>query len=737
MKRYISYLACVLAVVFAASCIKVEMNHYTHQSVAKLVLKNTELVETRAAGVGSLNENLIANVQCFFSVDSSSVVYRTGVVQVDKSDSGEGVELALDIPADLLEDLFPSGDTCYLYVVANAPAVSSEADSFDEIKATAISLAADGTAQPSFVMDGVAIVTKNADNSLSGSVDLTRAAAKIEVEVRIQNQIVIGEGEEAVTWTPDLETVDGVKITYNNGVTASKLSALATDAATRAPYARTTSPFNFTEGTSYATGTLKMPFYSYPSKWNDSKDANAAHILLEIPWKKAGDTKYATYRYQIPVNFDLNNEIVRNNIYKLRIDVGILGALQGEVELTPSYYVVDWKTMNINTELSRPQYLVVDQNHVVMNNVEEFSVGYSSSDEVGVKIIETTVHDWEYKTVNNKRVVDSGAAYPTDNVRLENGKIVYSHQLDNTRDDGEYDFLKQEITVRIYHKTTTQTTAQNATIYEDITFVQYPAMYINDVISSSTNNVFVNKNQSSNTNATQWWHKNSGVGPNMTDNLYTVYVSAFDTSTSSYQICDPRESSNSEVFKFYQIGGESNGNATTEVATATDDAQSNQLIGYRATISGTPSDNLVAPSFIIASGYSAYNGQRTNLYSDTSAKYRCAAYQEDGYPAGRWRLPTPAELQVIGKLCAEGKLASVFYPGYTYVSSSGIYEYDEDAATFNKVNNAASRSVRCVYDIWYWEDVCQNKSQFVWGAEGNVAALKASDNYDTFFKSVE
>lgn len=725
MKRYISYLACVLAVVFAASCIKVEMNHYTHQSVAKLVLKNTELVETRAAGDKLLNENLIANVQCFFSVDGSSVAYRTGVVQVGESDNGEGVELALDIPADLLEDLFPSGNTCSLYVVANAPAVSTEADSFDEIKATAISLAADGTAQPSFVMDGVATVTKNADNSLSGSVDLIRAAAKIEVEVRIQNQIVIGEGKEAVTWTPDLASASGVKITYNNGVTASKLSALATDAATRAPYARTTSPFNFTEGTSYATGTLKMPFYSYPSKWNDSKDANAAHILLEIPWKKPGDTEYATYRYQIPVNFDYNNEIKRNNIYKLRIDVGILGALQGKVTLTPSYYVVDWKTMTINTELSRPQYLVVDQNHVVMNNVEEFSVGYSSSDEVTVTIRSTTIN-----TLYSQNNTNYDAVYGPATVSNDASSVTLTHQLDNTRDDKQYDFKAQTFVVRIAHK-------NNSSIYEDITFVQYPAMYINDVISSSTNNVFVNKNQSSNTNATQWWHKNSGVGPNMTDNLYTVYVSAFDTSTSSYQICDPRESSNSEVFKFYQIGGESNGNATTEVATATDAAQSNQLIGYRATISGTPSDNLVAPSFIIASGYSAYNGQRTNLYSDTSAKYRCAAYQEDGYPAGRWRLPTPAELQVIGKLCAEGKLASVFYDTYTYVSSSGIYQYDKNASTFNKVNNAASRSVRCVYDIWYWDDVCQNKSQFVWGAEGNVAALKASGNYNTYFKSVE
>lgn len=715
MKRYISYLACVLAVVFAASCIKVEMNHYTHQSVAKLVLKNTELVETRAAGVGSLNENLVDNVQCFFSVDGSSVAYRTGVVQVGESDNGEGVELALDIPADLLEDLFPSGNTCSLYVVANAPAVSTEADSFDEIKATAITLAADGTAQPSFVMDGVATVTKNADNSLSGSVDLTRAAAKIEVEVRIQNQIVIGEGEESVIWTPNLATADGVKITYNNGVTASKLSARATDAATRAPYARTTSPFNFTEGTSYATGTLKMPFYSYPSKWNDSKDANAAHILLEIPWKKAGDTEYATYRYQIPVNFDLNNEIVRNNIYKLRIDVGILGALQGVVELTPSYYVVDWKTMTINTELSRPQYLVVDQNHVVMNNVEEFSVGYSSSDEVTVTIRSTTIN-----TLYSQNNTNYDAVYGPATVSNDASSVTLTHQLDNTRDDKQYDFKAQTFVVRIAHK-------NNSSIYEDITFKQYPAMYVDPVVSSG--NVIINSNKSNNVGSV-WWYNYAGFLSSK--NLYVVNVSAFDESTKDYQICDPRVSSNTDTFIFHEVNY--NNDTDGEVVESEDITGAN-LIGYRGTIEGSASRYLVAPSFMIASSAGAYNS--TTTLSSKCLEYRCAAYQEDGYPAGRWRLPTPAELEVVGKLCSERKVESIFYNNYTYASSDGLYTYSENSGTFTKSNDELSRSVRCVYDIWYWEDVCQNKSQFVWGAEGNVAALKASDNYDTFFKSVE
>ena len=39
-------------------------------------------------------------------------------------------------------------------------------------------------------------------------------------------------------------------------------------------------------------------------------------------------------------------------------------------------------------------------------------------------------------------------------------------------------------------------------------------------------------------------------------------------------------------------------------------------------------------------------------YSD--AEKRCAAYQEDGYPAGRWRVPTKAEVKYIIQLSGWG-----------------------------------------------------------------------------------
>lgn len=719
MKKYISYLTCALAVVLAAGCIKVDIQHYSASTVAKLHLKNTDLVETRANGIEGLNENYIGTIQCFFSVGGTAVDYATGVIDVNQNDTGNGVEYPLDIPSDVLEDLFPNGaTTCNLYVLANAPAVGQVA-TIDVIKSTVITLSKDENGalkekQDSFVMDGSTTVTKNNDNTLKGTVNLARAAAKIEVDLKVDKQIVIGEGDAAVTWTPDLANV---KITYNQSVTASTVNAEPANASARASYAQTAQPFTFTtaDALTYSTGVQKMPFYSYPSQWADNKDATAANILLEIPWKKATETQYQTYRYQIPVNFDDKN-LLRNHIYKLSINVGILGALDGVVEITPSYIVVDWKSHTINTELSRPQYLVVDQNYVVMNNVEEISVGYASSDDVVKVVIESTTIKTLYSQNNN----NYDAVYGPATVSIDGTHVTLSHRLDNTRDDKQYDFKVQTFVARVYQDLNNNNKWDSNELNEPITFVQYPAMYVNS--TESTDYVMINKNTSA--NGGKWWYVIAS--PISGIDLYTITVSSFDESTSNYVIADPREPSNPDEFIFYDINNNTGANSTKQ-ATAQDAANDGNLTGYRAAITGAASENLVAPSFIMASSYGAYDGQTTNLYSETSAKYRCAAYQEAGYPAGRWRLPTPAELQVVGKLCSEGKLDNIFYNNYTYVSSGGIYTYN--SGSFTKATNAtASRSVRCVYDIWYWKDKCRDQSQFIWGAEGDIAN-GAKSNY--------
>ena len=690
MRKYISYLISAVAAVFMTGCIDVNVCPIEPQEPTKvtLQLRNADLVATRAiTDDNQHNEDLIKSVQCFFAVDGSdAVVYATDLITVNEQQSKT---LSLEIPAENLSTLFASNaTTCDVYVVANYGSKLND-NTISAVKDKSITLGT-GATQESFVMDGSADVTLNG-TALSATVNLYRAAAKIIVKANIKTPIVEG----AFSWIPQ---IDGIKMTYNGSVNGSKISAAAADAVTTTAvtYEQTTGVFTQdTESstTDHYVGYQTVPFYSFPV----SKDANKGEIDMIIPWKMGNTDNVVEYKYQIPVDIALE----RNHVYLLEVNVEVLGLVDG-AKLTPSYVVVDWTENAISTGLSRPKYLVVDQNYVVMNNVNSYSVGYASSDAVNVTILSSTINKLHSNT--NQNDYD---AVNQESVSYDDSYITLNHVLDNTRSDSDkvYDFKENTIVVRVSH-------ANNSSIYEDITFVQRPAMYMTSKVS--TGNVMINLNKSSNVGSV-WWYNYGGFLNSK--NLYTITVSAFDATTSGYIITDPREASNNQNFTFYEVNSSTGANGDVRT-TATDAANDNTLTGYRATVSGSASQNMVAPSFMMASSAGAYNNTQT-LHAQTSTKYRCAAYQEDGYPAGRWRLPTPAELQVVGKLCSEGKLESIFYNGLTYASSDGLYTYN--SGSFTKSNDTVSKSVRCVYDVWYWNDKCANASQFIWGAEGDIA----------------
>ena len=93
---------------------------------------------------------------------------------------------------------------------------------------------------------------------------------------------------------------------------------------------------------------------------------------------------------------------------------------------------------------------------------------------------------------------------------------------------------------------------------------------------------------------------------------------------------------------------------------------------------------------------------------DTALK-RCATYQEAGYPAGRWRLPTEAEVYFLFTLQTHNLITSLYTTGnntYGYWASSGYvfgrYWTSGTTPDFRTIGNNAAASVRCVYDTWYW-----------------------------------
>ena len=123
----------------------------------------------------------------------------------------------------------------------------------------------------------------------------------------------------------------------------------------------------------------------------------------------------------------------------------------------------------------------------------------------------------------------------------------------------------------------------------------------------------------------------------------------------------------------------------------------------------TGAEKMLAPEIMVASSYS-----RTGAVFYESAVLRCAAYQEDGYPAGRWRLPTEAEIEFLIELSNHNAIPNLF--DGDYFASSGRYFDSTDDTFYNikKENNTVTgtkpgityddyrHGTRCVYDTWYW-----------------------------------
>lgn len=126
---------------------------------------------------------------------------------------------------------------------------------------------------------------------------------------------------------------------------------------------------------------------------------------------------------------------------------------------------------------------------------------------------------------------------------------------------------------------------------------------------------------------------------------------------------------------------------------------------YYPTMETSGYGNIIAPKYTIVS-YHAYALHGNSGGGKEVARRRCAAYQQYGYPAGRWRLPTHAEIQFIKKLQKNGNILDVFgnldnWSAQGRVDSNGTLGRDSGNAY-----------TRCVYDNWYWEQVDANGTSY-------------------------
>lgn len=129
-------------------------------------------------------------------------------------------------------------------------------------------------------------------------------------------------------------------------------------------------------------------------------------------------------------------------------------------------------------------------------------------------------------------------------------------------------------------------------------------------------------------------------------------------------------------------------------------------------------ENFIAPVLRVASSFG-----KAIVDGRPQMRRRCASYQEAGRPAGRWRLPTRAEVFFIAQLSADHRIPILFgaptatKPGYYWTAQCGI-NADGDGHVYDNPNNEGDPgsdniriypfgtfAARCVYDEWYWTKI--------------------------------
>lgn len=716
MKRYLSYIVFVVLSIAVIGCTKTETDSISSE-VGQLTLQfSNRALTTRAAGAADddHNEDLIKSVQLFFytsNSDSEAAVYALKK-EINLSDFNEGkpnTTLSLIIPAGDMNTLFPNGATsCYIYAVANYTDLTTSKPSVVDIKAK--ELEADfSVGQESFVMDGDLVKISKSGNTLTAekTIELTRAAAKIELTVNVTNLTINNETWEANT--------ANMKVSLFNGVKKGLIDDGSDNGATvdhNGDY------FNVEDRTfsSVESSTTQfkqsVPFYSYTTRWEANAE-DEVYLKLSIPWRvKTADAEaYQTYYYLIPVNMD-GKSLVRNSFYKITLDVKALGGQSEPITVEPSYVVLDWSTGEVNVDLSRPKYLVVDENYVTMNNVNSYSVAYQSSDRITAVITSIIKPNLSGDTATYPNIIDTNHGFSISTTGENGGVITLNHTLqnDNTRDN--YDYVPYTVTVEV------TMTVGTSTFKETIVFTQYPAMYITAdqntdyTDGSSTSDkygyVFLNGNRYSSsgwggsyTGGGSYWGSITGLsGNNANPNMYVINVSSLDSN--DYLIGDPRCLDGSETVS---LGGNESWDSAPNLS-------SGQTVtgpqNYLPTSANTPT--VIAPKFRIASSYG-----KTSGITFAAAKKRCASYQEDGFPAGRWRVPTKAEIAYITKLSAKDYIPILFNNGGNYWNASGtITSPNNDTGEVSEKTSGSNVFVRCVYDEWYWSDKCDINT-FTWG----------------------
>lgn len=720
-RRIYHYISLLLLICFSvSSCREIEIETLDDSMYIELNVSCVNLSETRATtdNDNTLNENKIETLHYF--------LYPTGktnqnAVLAGKFESSQLIDSKIQIQINegiLNDELIPYPNiTCEVFLVANLPSdvtintSTRENTSLPELEAKVITTDfKDKTFKPqsSFVMTGkntANLLSRKKANAVQGTIELKRLAAKYTVRISVDKTFTDTEGE---TWKAE---VDNMTVHVAKAVNKTTLSGnFGKDYFDYSDRKHDRNPVTEDNKTKYVFD----PFYSYPCQW-DLRGDNAFVMFVILPWKKEGDEGYTPYYYKVLPN---TTKLDRNCWYNVDLHIGVLGSInqkEVEVNLTGTYSVMDWNNgssewstgVNESTSIQGAQYLIVDKNHYVVNNQDEFEIPFRTSHPCKIKDLAIT--RTVFGNTNSSKPTESPitTSEVTENIhyqigsntndwlKIEGNTIKLRHALKNDFiNSDDYDYSPYTITFTLCHINNEQK------FYESIKITQKPALTITAHLNSlyentngGTKSGYVYVNGITNNSGSYGGVADvNSSGNNSNPYMYTIEVSVLPAG-SDYILGDPRI--------LYSFGTDLDARNSFAEAPPIDGGTNRRLSNYYGTIKDASAENMIAPKFRINSAH----GRLPSLITHKNALNRAASYQEDGYPAGRWRVPTKAEVSFVYKLYIDDLIPPLFYEGTEYWCANGVIQ-----SSNNKVEHTTSFSttethpVRCVYDEWYWEN---------------------------------
>ena len=767
MLRRLSYL--LLLPLLLLSCSKEQPGW--DGPVIELTVRTGDGIETRAGydgtedGVDRYNENLISWVDFFFYPDGdtdSDATFHYRHVSGKKRSDVVRIELTSDQVNTIIFPSIPKDvRTTHVFAVVNYPDVLVEDEndlshtSLPELEARRIStdfVSPANHRQTRFMMSGEVDLTLRGRAQVvaaSGTIDLARYACKLTVGVKVAESVAVGNE----VWTP---MISGMEIYLVNGVEDVTLGGEVTVGPTYFSYRNNALRFAYMDyqdqlhyyfdkdGDFYNT----YPTYMYPQHWDygsNESPRKEPYLKLVVPWVRQANPEYqinATQKqfyYKIVIPNDHREEFrrsfQRNNWYHIDVNVGILGSETDEAMvkvLSGWCYIVYWQDKEVvikNAEIGKARYLSVEQDSYEFNNLDEVTLPYVSSHPIRIIDVSATRPYYGTQAVGAStlgavvRQADDGTKYlEYSNVAswlTDTGTAIkLTHPLINDYTQKLFDYSPYTIKYTLVH----DDKPDDLVYRREQTIVQKPAIYITSTRNPDT---FKNGNPEhwgyvyvDNDQYTRARYDADQAAAKANDPSYTqkgwenehiwrvVHYSSGGTdmiginvtvlpADSDFIIGDPRQ--------------EHIDNLRSYATAPAIEGGYRSLWYYYPTEATDRTKNMIAPSFRISTKFSGTEYGGTGL---EQARYRCASFQENGFPAGRWRLPTKGEIRFASMLSSNGVFDWQF---------SGDYWSAHGAINVSKTNGSVIDTdkqialIRCVYDSWYWGDQqLDDISQFTW-----------------------